>query len=333
MAGRPVDINPKQDKLTPYKLQGDDLVQAVLGSMEKGKNRIRGKTIVPAVYRIYLNPDDIHPIRDILPFIVTEIQNALDDRMARLNGSGGLMGTVRAKLRLDQDKNQFIKIAEHWTVEIYADADESLQPGDIEVVSELGAPQKSEYAAGSMTQRIKTRSGTAASVVDNGAGSAEPEPVSPAVQSDPAPAPAPPAEPVQPNDHPDTDVTRRSVTPEPLPHEEAPTPEDVTRVTILAKIGYTEGGVQKQFAVIRPQTTIGRGGKAYWVDIKLDSPPDVSREHCRIHHDAEGFRIEDLSQYGTKVNDTPVQKGSSMRLPAKATIRLAEVIDLQWEIL
>ncbi len=326
MAGRPVDINPKQDKLTPYKLQGDDLVQAVLGSMEKGKNRIRGKTIVPAVYRIYLHPDDVHPIRDILPFIVTEIRNALDDRMAGLNGSGGLLGTVRAKLRLDTAKNGFIKIAEHWTVEIHADADESLEPGDIEVVSELGAPQKSEYAAGSMTQRIKTRSGTAASA------SGEPEAVPPAIQPDPAPAPPQPVEPDPPNDPPDTDVTRRSVTPEPLREEEAATPDDVTRVTILAKISYSEGGAQKQFAVIRPQTTIGRGGKAYWVDIKLDSPPDVSREHCRIHHDADGFVIEDLSQYGTKVNDTPVQKGSPMRLPSKATIRLAEVVDLQWEI-
>ena len=316
MAGRQ-DNKPKQDKLTPYKLQGDDLVQAVLGSMERGQNRIRGKVIVPAVYFIYLNPGDMMPIRDILPFIVTEIHKALDDRMARLNGSGGLLGSVRAKLRIDAEKNEFIKIAEHWIVEIHADADDTLQPGEIEVVSELGAPQKSEYGAGSMTQRIKTRTGNSAPV--------QPEPTP---ETTPSPDEATPA----PNEQPDTDATRRSTTPDPTPAEDATAPDDSTRLTILAKITYTEGGVEKLFAVTRKETKIGRGCKTYWVDIKLDSPQDVSRDHCCIMHAAEGFLIVDNSTLGTKINGIPLQKGTPTLLPSKATIRLAEVVDLQWEI-
>ena len=78
---------------------------------------------------------------------------------------------------------------------------------------------------------------------------------------------------------------------------------------------------------------IGRGGRSYWVDLKLETLPDVSREHCRIRRDAETgrFTIEDLSQFGTAVNGKPVGKNTSMELPPRGTISLAGVLDLKWE--
>jgi len=45
----------------------------------------------------------------------------------------------------------YVRASEGWTVEIYPDLDDKLKPGEIEVHSELGAPEKAEYAAGSMT--------------------------------------------------------------------------------------------------------------------------------------------------------------------------------------
>jgi predicted component of type VI protein secretion system len=55
----------------------------------------------------------------------------------------------------------------------------------------------------------------------------------------------------------------------------------------------------------KSQVVIGRGGKTYWVDLKLNTLPDVSREHCRIRRDpASGkFLIKDMSEFGTTVND------------------------------
>ncbi len=81
------------------------------------------------------------------------------------------------------------------------------------------------------------------------------------------------------------------------------------------------------------QVVIGRGGRSYWVDLRLDTLPDVSREHCRIRRDPETgrFTIEDVSQFGTAVNGKPVGRNASAELPARATISLAGVIDLQWE--
>src|SRR5205814_5806651 len=71
----------------PGRLQGDDLISEVLRNMEEGLFRIRRKTLVPSIYRIYLNPQDYEPFRDIARFIGDEIRAALDERLAAWNGS------------------------------------------------------------------------------------------------------------------------------------------------------------------------------------------------------------------------------------------------------
>src|SRR5205814_9640427 len=71
----------------PGRLQGDDLIGEILHNMEEGLFRIRRKTLVPAIYRIYLNPEDYEPFRDVIPFIAGEIRSALDERMDSWNGT------------------------------------------------------------------------------------------------------------------------------------------------------------------------------------------------------------------------------------------------------
>jgi hypothetical protein len=82
---------------------------------------------------------------------------------------------------------------------------------------------------------------------------------------------------------------------------------------------------------------IGRGGAGYWVDLKLDTVPDVSREHVRLRHDpASGrFFIKDVSRLGTTVNGEPIPPSLSrsedgrrdadveVPLPSRAVIGLA----------
>src|SRR5579859_5426970 len=72
---------------TTPRLNGDDLIGEILRNMEEGLFRIRRKTIVPSIYRIYLSPADFEPFRDVVPFIAGEIRAALDERLARWNGS------------------------------------------------------------------------------------------------------------------------------------------------------------------------------------------------------------------------------------------------------
>jgi predicted component of type VI protein secretion system len=298
------------------RLQGDDLIGEVLRNMDEGVFRIRRKTLVPAIYRIYLHPDDYEPFRDVVPFIAGEIRAALDEKLSTLNRSprkvaASLLGKIGAgtlkKIGRGTEPEPsagYVRMSDGWTVEIYPDLDEKLEPGEIEVHSELGSPQKTEYGAGSMTRRIIPQR---AESVPQAAESIE------KTSSDSAPAVA--TAPAQPASE----------------AEEAK--PDQTKGLVFAYLRYADQEGQRTFEVTRNQVVIGRGGRSYWVDLKLETLPDVSREHCRIRRDPETgrFSVEDVSQFGTAVNGKPVGRNEAAELPKRATISLAGVIDLQWE--
>ena len=115
---------------------------------------------------------------------------------------------------------------------------------------------------------------------------------------------------------------------------------------VVARVRYQDSGIDKTFVMTSEEIVVGRGGKAVWVDLKLEGPPDVSREHCRIRHDAKtgNFFIRDLSQFGTTVNGTPIPKSVELveggekvdrnrevLLPSPARIMLADVCTLGFE--
>jgi hypothetical protein len=283
------------------RLQGDDLIGEVLRNMEEGLFRIRRKTLVPAIYRIYLSPDDYEPFRDVVAFIAGEIRTALDEKLAAWNGSRRkLASTLLQKIGAGETAapSEYVRVSDAWTVEIYPDLDGKLVPGEIEVHSELGSPQKAEYGAGSLTRRIIPR------------------------QAETAEAP-------------ETAATARVPATSEQQDEIAGAEDnsEQTKGRAFAYLRYADQQGQQTFEVTKNLMVIGRGGRSYWVDVKLETLPDVSREHCRIRRDAETgrFTIEDVSQFGTAVNGKPVGQNSSAELPARATISLAGVIDLQWE--
>ncbi len=115
---------------------------------------------------------------------------------------------------------------------------------------------------------------------------------------------------------------------------------------VLARLRYRDSGKDNTFAMTGDEIVIGRGGKAVWVDLKLEGPADVSREHCRIRRDSKtgAFFIKDLSQFGTTVNGAPipnsverveggdkVDRNREVSLPSPATISLADVCTLEFE--
>jgi hypothetical protein len=307
----------------PGRLQGDDLVGEVLRNMEEGLFRIRQKTLVPAIYRVYLSPEDYEPFRDVVPFIAGEIRTALDERLAYWNASprkiaAGLLKKLGGGDRIAP--NQFVRVSDSWVVEIYPDLDGKLQAGEIEVHSELGSPQKADYGGGSLTRRIAVKK------------------------------PDPPAEPAQAKSEQESSPTIRTpATPPPPPASgkqvsaqaegpgvrsgEVSHNSEQTKGLVIAYLRYADQHGPQVYEVTKNQVVIGRGGRSYWVDLKLDTLPDVSREHCRIRRDNETarFTVEDVSQFGTAVNGKPVGRNASAELPRRATISLAGVIDLQWE--
>ena len=307
------------------RLQGDDLIGEVLRNMEEGLFRIRRKTLVPSIYRIYLNPEDYEPFRNVVPFIAGEIRAALDERLALWNGSkrrraSALLEKIGAA-ESASPPGEFVRAADQWMVDIYPDLDGKLKTGEIEIYSELGAPEKTEYGGGSLTRRIFP------------AQNREQEP-----EASPTRRAALPERVSGPELINESSLQAGSATPplaQPSLSEGGSPAEDDERTKgrAFAYLRYADEHGQKTFEMTRNQIVIGRGGRSYWVDLKLETLPDVSREHCRIRRDAETgrFTIEDVSQFGTAVNGKPVGRNGAAELPQRATISLAGVIDLKWE--
>jgi hypothetical protein len=123
---------------------------------------------------------------------------------------------------------------------------------------------------------------------------------------------------------------------------DAPAPEPDAGA--LAVIEYEDNGGRKTYRMTKDEIVVGRGGRDYWTDLKLDTLPDVSREHFRLRRDpATGqFFLKDLSRLGTTINgekapsSVDVAEGERQDrnveapVPAQARIGLAGVVFLEF---
>jgi hypothetical protein len=84
-----------------------------------------------------------------------------------------------------------------------------------------------------------------------------------------------------------------------------------TAAAALARLTYEDNSGPHTFDIVRDSITVGRGGIAYHVDVRVDASADVSREHLRIRHDPQTrrFFVIDLSSLGTTLNGRALPKG------------------------
>jgi hypothetical protein len=113
----------------------------------------------------------------------------------------------------------------------------------------------------------------------------------------------------------------------------------------FARITYDDTSGPHAHDVVKESVTIGRGGIAYPVDIRIASSVDVSREHARIRRDRQTgrFHLIDLSSLGTTLNGRHVPRGYEDRdgakrengvetaLPDSARIGLADTVFLDFK--
>jgi len=193
-----------------------------------------------------------------------------------------------------------------WQIRILENTDEEVSQGDLVIYSELALPAKMELSAGSMTKRIATRK---LAGVETASQSYQPKPAEPAAAPTPIPAAAP-----------------------------------VSDDSAFAVIEYEDQGGRKTFRMTKNEIVVGRGGRDYWTDIKLDTLADVSREHFRLRRDSTTglFFLKDLSRLGTTINGEAAPSSIDFTdgekrdrqveapVPAQARIGLAGVLFLEF---
>ena len=285
-----------------------EVILEIVRNMREGLEPLHYSTLPPAIFHVYLFPDDLERLRPIAARIVEEARRALDAEVDNLN-KASIGERLGERFKIKRRSEPKIVIPDGgWQIHLLENTDDDAQAGDIVINSELALPGKTDLGAGSMTKRIATRRMGGAETVAKptyepaAAPAAGPAPVAP------APAPAPP------------------------------------QIDGFATLQYEDNGGRKTFVMSKDEIVIGRGGRDYWTDLKLETLPDVSREHCRLRRDpATGeFFLKDLSRLGTTINGAPAPSSIEMvegekrdknveaPVPAKARIGLAGVIFLEF---
>lgn len=114
---------------------------------------------------------------------------------------------------------------------------------------------------------------------------------------------------------------------------------------VYANLSYDDDMGAHTFQMTKDLIKIGRGSADRWVDLKLKSKKDVSREHLQIRRDPTSghFFIKDLSTLGTtvngkrvpgsiqQVNGEEVDNNIEAALPDKAQIGLAGVMSIDFK--
>jgi hypothetical protein len=291
-----------------------DVILEIVRNMKEGLEPLHYSTLPPAIYHVYLHPDDMERLRAIVPRIVDEAKRALDAEVEQMNRAS-LAERLTERLKLARRGEPKISAPEGgWQIRILENTDEEVAQGDVTIHSELALPAKLELSGGSMTKRIATRKLGGTQSTSQTYEPQKPEPAGPPSAS--APALAPGSAPGAP------------------PAEEG----------VIAVIEYEDQGGRKTFRMSKNEIVVGRGGHDYWTDIKLDTLADVSREHFRLRRDAVSgeFFLKDLSRLGTTINGAAVPSSIDFSdgekrdrqveapVPAQARIGLAGVVFLEF---
>ncbi len=116
--------------------------------------------------------------------------------------------------------------------------------------------------------------------------------------------------------------------------------------TVYATVEYEDDTGVHQYPMMKEIFKIGRGGVDRWVDLRLNTKKDVSREHVQLRFDAASGKIfiKDLSSLGTtvngkripasivQINGEDVDKNIETPLPTKARIGLAGILFLEFRV-
>lgn len=127
--------------------------------------------------------------------------------------------------------------------------------------------------------------------------------------------------------------------------EQAAHPPVAAPATAFARLRYEDNTGPHSCDITRDSITVGRGGVAYHVDVRVDASADVSREHLRIRRDPQtnAFFVIDLSSLGTTLNGRALPKGYSEAdgtkrengvetpLPDTARLGMADTVYLDFE--
>jgi len=113
-------------------------------------------TLPPSVFYVYLHPADFDRIEGIVPRLVAELQQALDDEVRRINEGREKSRGVLSRLIARAEAPRIEAPAAGWDIHVTADRNGALQPGELGIDSMLPLPPPLEFAGPATTRIVKS---------------------------------------------------------------------------------------------------------------------------------------------------------------------------------
>ena len=120
------------------RISGQVIINELVRNMELGRLELGYSVLVPCIFSIYLHPDDHARLRSVHEIITEDAKRALNATLAEWNGKGRLLKR--------NSKPKTYRIAQKdWSIDLFADMESSVPPGDVEIHSELNDAAQPGY--------------------------------------------------------------------------------------------------------------------------------------------------------------------------------------------
>jgi len=113
-------------------------------------------TLPPSIFYVYLHPADFERIEGIVPRLVSELQQALNDEVRKINQGREKSGGVLSRLIAQAEAPPIEVPPNGWDVHVDADRNGTLQPGHLGIDSMLPLPAPMEFAGPATTRIVKS---------------------------------------------------------------------------------------------------------------------------------------------------------------------------------
>jgi hypothetical protein len=113
-------------------------------------------TLPPSIFHVYLHPEDFDRIEGIVPRLVAELQQALSDEVHRINQGRERSGGVLSRLIAQAEAPPIEVPPAGWEVQVNADRNGTLQPGELGIDSMLPLPPPLEFGGPATTRIVKS---------------------------------------------------------------------------------------------------------------------------------------------------------------------------------
>ncbi len=139
------------------RISGQTIVDELIRNMELGQLEMAYSVLLPCVFSVYLHQNDFDRLQPVQALIKEDAKRALNARMTGWNAKP-------PRFRRGDPKKQYRIAQNDWWIEFFADAENAVPAGDVEIHSELSDRPQPGYRGVKTTLIEREPSVTAAQV-------------------------------------------------------------------------------------------------------------------------------------------------------------------------